>query len=72
VSPLLAVRGVNSFYLVTILAASAGYRIVRAGQMATRYGWLFDRAGPFGWRRKSVIKPNAALHKIDVTPPNFR
>jgi hypothetical protein len=40
-------------YIVAVATASAGYRIVRAGQMASQYGWLFERAGPFGWRRKA-------------------
>jgi hypothetical protein len=38
-------------FAVALLAAAAGYRLVRAGQMARQYGWLFRRAGPFGWRR---------------------
>jgi hypothetical protein len=40
-------------YTVAVVAAFAGYRIVRAGQMGAQYGWLFERAGPFGWRRKA-------------------
>ena len=26
------------------------YRFTRAGQMATQYGWLYERTGPFSWR----------------------
>jgi hypothetical protein len=51
--PLLSAPSLAVDYMVTIVAASAGYRIVRAGQIACQYGWLFDRAGPFGWRRKA-------------------
>ncbi len=40
-------------FAVALVAAAAGYRLVRAGQMARQYGWLFRRAGPFGWRRCS-------------------
>jgi hypothetical protein len=40
-------------FIVAVVAASAGYRLVRADQIARQYGWLFERAGPFGWRRKA-------------------
>jgi hypothetical protein len=40
-------------FVVALVAASVGYRTVRAGQIARQYGWLFERAGPFGWRRKA-------------------
>jgi hypothetical protein len=32
--------------------ASLGYRFTRASQMATQYGWLYQRAGPLSWRRR--------------------
>jgi hypothetical protein len=51
--PLLSMPSFAIDYLVTVVAAFSGYRIVRAGQMASQYGWLFERAGPFGWRRKA-------------------
>jgi len=38
-------------YGVALVAAAIGYRLVRARQMTHQYGWLFRRAGPFGWRR---------------------
>jgi hypothetical protein len=38
---------------VAVIAASAGYRLVRAEQISRQYGWLFERVGPFGWRRKA-------------------
>ena len=37
---------------VILALALAGWRICRAGQMATQYGWAFEREGPFGWRKK--------------------
>jgi len=37
-------------FTIAFLAASLGYRLVRARQMAVQYGWLFRRRGPFGWR----------------------
>ena len=51
--PLMSAPSFVVDYIVTVVAASAGYRIVRAGQMASQYGWLFERAGPVGWRRKA-------------------
>lgn len=35
-----------------------GFRIARASQMSTQYGWLYDRSGWLRWRPKS--EPNAA------------
>ncbi|MFZ1102547.1 MAG: DUF6867 family protein [Hyphomicrobiaceae bacterium] len=51
--PLLSAPSLVVDYIVTVVAASAGYRIVRAGQMGAQYGWLFERAGPLGWRRRA-------------------
>lgn len=51
--PLLSVPSLVVDYIVVVVAASAGYRIVRARQMASQYRWLFDRAGPLGWRRRA-------------------
>src|SRR5262245_33754318 len=50
--PMLSAPGFVIDYLVAVVAASASYRIERAGQISSQYGWLFERAGPFGWRRK--------------------
>ena len=45
------------FYIVdfiTLLIFSViGWRLKRAGQMTTQYRWMFEPAGPFGWRPKS-------------------
>lgn len=51
--PLLSAPSFVVDYVITVVAASAGYRIVRAGQMGLQYSWLFERAGPFGWRRRT-------------------
>jgi hypothetical protein len=48
---LLSLKNFAVDYAVAFVAAAAGYRLVRAGQMWRQYGWLFRRAGPFGWRR---------------------
>jgi hypothetical protein len=49
---LLSPRNLAVDFAVALIAAAVGYRTVRARQMAEQYGWLFERAGPFGWRRK--------------------
>jgi hypothetical protein len=51
--PLLSAPSLAVDYLAMVVAASIGYRIVRAGQMGSQYGWLFERAGPFGWRPRA-------------------
>lgn len=38
---------VEALFLTSI--ATLGFRAERAAQMATRYGWLYRQAGPFGW-----------------------
>src|SRR5262245_58550827 len=43
-------------FAVAFAAASLGYRLVRARQMAVQYGWLFRRRGPLGWR---ALKPDS-------------
>lgn len=49
--PFLAPLGYLTDLAVALVAASLGYRLVRARQMATQYDWLFRRSGPLGWRR---------------------
>ncbi|MFK8251294.1 DUF6867 family protein [Ancylobacter terrae] len=36
-----------------IAVTTLGFRATRSEQMATRYRWLYDRAGTFGWRTTS-------------------
>lgn len=33
--------------------AALGYRVTRVGQMASQYGWLYQRAGLLSWRRRA-------------------
>ena len=40
--------------VVLMVIAILGFRYTRAGQMATKYYWLYEKAGPFGWKKKSV------------------
>ena len=45
------------FYVVDLVVlaifASVSHRLTRARQMTRQYRWLYDRAGPFGWREKA-------------------
>jgi hypothetical protein len=54
--PLLSLQFYVVTYVVVMLAATTGYRRMRAEQMATQYSFAFTRAGPFGWRRKSASR----------------
>jgi hypothetical protein len=42
-------------FALAFAAASLGYRLVRARQMAVQYGWLYRRRGPLGWRREGPV-----------------
>jgi hypothetical protein len=42
------------------ILAALGYRITRAGQMTTQYGWLYRRSGPLTWRRRPPAENGAA------------
>ena len=39
---------------------SIGYRVTRAGQMTTRYSWLYKRSGPFSWRPRPAAERDAS------------
>jgi hypothetical protein len=47
------------YYLVDLVVLvgflSASFRLTRARQMTTQYRWLYERAGPFGWRAKQGV-----------------
>ncbi len=38
--------------LVLIGMAALGYRLERARQMTTQYGWIYERTGPLSWRKR--------------------
>ncbi|ESR22460.1 DUF6867 family protein [Lutibaculum baratangense] len=44
------------YYLVDLvvlqIAGWLGFRLKRVKQMVTQYRWIYERAGPFGWRAK--------------------
>ena len=37
-------------FIVLTAFAAFGRRMTRAAQMASQYGFLYDRTGPLGWR----------------------
>ena len=39
--------------VVCVLLGVAGFRAARVRQMVKQYGWIYEPAGPFRWRRKS-------------------
>ncbi len=41
---------IDTAYLIAV--GFAAYRLTRARRMVTQYPWLYERAGPFGWRDK--------------------
>jgi hypothetical protein len=46
------------YYLIDLavveIIGAIGFRYTRVRQMAARYGWLFEAAGPFAWRRRAA------------------
>ena len=49
--PLISLKSFAVDLLVALVAASFGYRLLRAGQMARQYAWLYRRRGLLSWRR---------------------
>ncbi len=39
-------------FIILLAFATLGYRVTRAGQMATQYPWLYARSGPLSWRQR--------------------
>ena len=38
-----------------LVVGALGWRITRAGQMATQYAWLYERTSPLTWRQKPAM-----------------
>ncbi|HYD99418.1 MAG TPA: hypothetical protein VEH84_08545 [Alphaproteobacteria bacterium] len=51
-APLLHLAGTLVSLAVIFAIAYAAYRATLARRMVSQYPWLYDRAGPFGWREK--------------------
>ncbi|HMQ71734.1 MAG TPA: hypothetical protein PKA84_10840 [Rubrivivax sp.] len=44
-------------FAVMLAAGLLGFRLTRVTQMVTQYPWLYERAGPFGWRPRATTAP---------------
>ncbi len=53
--PLISLSSYGVDFAIAFAAASLGYRLVRARQMAVQYGWLYHRRGPLGWRAQRPV-----------------
>ena len=49
---LLTLSGYLCDVAVLIAIAWTAFRITEARKMVTQYPWLYESAGPFGWRRR--------------------
>jgi hypothetical protein len=52
-------KGFSDIYVdfaALIGVGAAAYRLILARKMVTQYPWLYEPAGPFGWREKSGVK----------------
>ncbi len=48
--PLLSAASFTTDFLILWVFALLGHRVRRARHMSEQYPWLFERAGPLGWR----------------------
>jgi hypothetical protein len=49
--PFLPLGNLAVDYVVVLATCALGYRLTRARQIATQYGFAFERSGLLGWRR---------------------
>jgi len=47
-------------FVILLALAGVGHQLTRASQMVGQYSWLFDRAGPLSWRRRSAVGDDTA------------
>ena len=53
-------QGFSDLYVdlaVLIGIAAAAFRLTQARKMVTQYPWLYEPAGPFGWRERPASRP---------------
>jgi hypothetical protein len=58
--------------IVLMIAAAAGWRVTRARQMSTQYGWLYERAGLFAWRQRPGAERTSDSPAGDAVAPGER
>jgi len=51
--PMLSLQNLIVDFIVVFTAAALGYRLQRVHQMVRQYHWLYQRAGPLHWRRRT-------------------
>lgn len=51
--PMISLQNLIVDFVVVFAAAALGYRLQRAHQMARQYHWLYQRLGPFNWRKRA-------------------
>ena len=49
---LLSPGGYVAAAAILLAAAGASYRVTQARRMVAQYPWLYERAGPLGWRER--------------------
>lgn len=50
---LLSLAGFGIDAVVLVAIGLLAYRLTRARKMVAQYPWLYESAGPFGWRRRT-------------------
>ena len=54
---LLLLSGYLGDTAILLAIALVAYRLTRTRQMVSQYPWLYERAGPFGWRERPPQSP---------------
>ena len=52
--PMLSLRFYAIDTVILMFFSILAFRHMRAKQMATNYYWLYEKSGPFAWKKKSV------------------
>ena len=42
---------------ILLVYALVAFRLTKARKMVAQYPWIYERAGPFGWREKASLEP---------------
>jgi len=52
---LLSPAGYAAAAAILSLATAVSYRVTQASRMVAQYPWLYERAGPLGWRARRTM-----------------
>jgi hypothetical protein len=61
---LLSVPSYFADMLYLLAVGSLSWRFTRAHRMVTQYRWLYERAGPLGWRQRPAAAPSPPHSKV--------